>query len=210
MEDTVDENKVEDTLVSDGYYKEKKNPKDMLFLKELEVLPLSKDIKNEAFIVYKKMKITIKRKNNRNWLKFFCAYNACLNLNKIRDPNHLANMCGVKPNELSKVLKMFSFENTGYRMKDIDITPLDYLSDYYKATELRTDGIDELIELATEVLKKETFAEEFPQVVAAAMIYYYVWKLHNILLSQKFFEYVGRSETVIRKLVDKIGVVYNS
>jgi len=193
-----------------GDFRPKKNSKDLLFLKELETLPIPVNIKNEAFNVYKQMNVAIKRKNNRNGLKFFCIYNAYLNLEKIKDPKHLANMCGVAYNELNKVFKMFSYNNTGYSSKNVEITPLHYIEDYYQATELRTDEIEGLLEFSRDILSKDDFTDQFPQIVAASIIVYYIWKIHNMVPSEKFFRYIGKSETIINKLVDKIGTLHNS
>jgi len=199
-----------DEYLSTNDFKIKKNTRDDLFIKELNNLPFTEEIKNEAFNVYKNMQSSIKRKNNRKGLKFFCIYNAHLNLNKIKDVNHIAKICELELTELNKIFKVFSFEKTGYRMKDVDISPMDYIEDYYTATELRRDEIDGVIQFAHELLKKNSLSDEYPQVVAAAIIIYYMWKIHNTVPPIKFIKYVGRSESMINKVLDKIGNIYNT
>jgi len=191
-------------------FKSKKKTRDDLFIRELNELPYPLEIRTEAFNVYKSMIKIIKRKKNRTALKFFCVYNAFRNLNKIQDPNQLAKTFNVNPSEISKVFKMFSFENTGYRMKNVEISPLDYIRDYYAATDFRIDEVIGVVDFAKVILSKDSFDEEYPQDVAAAIICYYLSKLYNVIPSKKFIEFVGRSETNVNKLVDKIGSIYNS
>ena len=203
----------DEVLVSSSRIVHKKKTRDDLIIKELDSLPFADDIKKEAFEVYKKMRSAIKRKNNRKYLKFFCIYNAGINLDKIKDAIQLAKIFEIEPNELNKIFKTFSYENTGYKMKPIEISPLKYINDYYKLTDLRMDEIYGVINFSQDILNKDELnllAEEFPQVVAAGLIIYYMHKIHGIIPPQKFIDHVGRSDNMINKMVDKIGSIYNS
>jgi len=190
--------------------KQKKNNRDLLFIKELAELPFGEDIRCEAFLVYKAMGSPIKRKSNRQAMKFFCIYNAYINLNKMKDVNELARICGIHIPELSKIIKMFSYEKTGYLMKDIDITPLTYVRDFYAKTELRMDEIDKLIDFTEDILEKEGFSDEYPQAVMAGIIIYYIQMINGIALPSKFFDYVKIHETSAKKISQKVGSIYNS
>lgn len=200
----------EDTLVSPGYTRKKKKNQNEFFMKELEELPFSDDVKREACNVYVCMNFPIKRKNNRKYLKFFCIYNAYRNLNKIKDVHQLTKIFDLENNELNKIFKLFSYVNTGYSMKDINISPLDYINDYYRQTDLRMDEIEGVLQFAEEIIKQDEFEGEFPQVVSAAIIIYYIKRMHNMRPPQKFIDYIGRSENMINRVVDRVGVIYNS
>lgn len=188
----------------------KKCPRDELFIKELNELLFTDDIKTEAFNIYKNMTLSIKRKKNRKGLKFFCIYNSFRNLGRIRDANQIAKIIGLDQSDLNKAMKTFSYTRTGYRMKEVDITPLDFISEYYAYTELRKDEVPRVIGFAEEILSKDGFSNEFPQLVAASIIVYYMQKIHNIIPPERFFIHVNRTENMIQKIVQKIGTILNS
>lgn len=192
------------------YPRNKKNNRDELFIKELAELSFGEDIRNEAFLVYKAMNSPIKRKDNRQAMKFFCIYNAYRNLGKLKDVNELARACGVQVSQLSKIFKMFAYERTGYSPKDVDITPLNYTREYYSQTDLRMDEIDQLVDFTENILDKESFSDEYPQVVMAGIIVYYLQVIHGIIPSAKFYKYVEAYEPGIKKIVQKVGSIYNS
>jgi transcription initiation factor TFIIIB Brf1 subunit/transcription initiation factor TFIIB len=184
------------------------------FSKELDDLPFTSDIKVEAFNIYKKMIPAIKRKKNRVYLKFYCIYNAYRNLGKIKDPNILAKIFDIPHGEISKVFKKFSYENTGYKMKSVDISPIDYIKDYYPNTGLRMDEIQGTIDFAKIILDnencKQILDDEYPQIIAAAIIIYYMTNLYNILPPDNFINSINRTKSMMVKIVEKIGAIYNS
>lgn len=189
----------------------KKNNRDELFMKELNQLQFPEHIKIEAFNIYKLMKLNIKRKTNRIGLKFFCIYNAYRNYNQIKDPNQLCKSMGLDPSDLSRVFKLFSYQNTGYKMKEIEISPLNYISEYYENTGLRMEDIDGTLNFAKEILSKDqSLEDEYPQEIAAGIIMYYMVKIHGINPSDKFYEHLNRNETKMMRIMNKIGSVYNS
>lgn len=211
MEEYIDPDTSDSISPSDyDNYKYKKNNRDEAFIKELNELPFGEDIRNEAFVVYKGMNSPIKRKDNRQYMKFFCIYNAYRNLGKNKDVNELARSCKIDPSQLSKIFKMFSENKTGYRMKDVEITPLNYIHDYYAQTELRMDEIDKLITFTKDILDKEDFCDEYPQVVMAGIIVYYLQNINNIIPPSKFYKYIETYESGVKKISQKVGAVYNS
>jgi len=210
-DNTVDKYDTEsdDILVSNSSMVYKKKNKEDTIIKEFQELPFTDDIKNEAYEIYKKMEYSIRRKNNRKYLKFFCIYNAHINLSKPKDSNQLGKIFGLETNRFHEIFKIFSFEKTGYKMKQIILSPLDYITEYYKITDLRMDEIDGVINFANDILNSDDLSEEYPQVVAAGIIIYYMKKIHGIIPSQKFINYIGRSDNMINKIVKKIGSIYN-
>lgn len=198
------------------YQKCKKNTRDDVFYKELKVLPFPDNIKNEAFNIYKLMNLNIKRRNNRLGLKYFCIYNAYTNLNQAKDPVQLAKNFGLQPDELHKIFKMFSTHKTKYKMKSITITPLNYIKEYYENTGLRLDEINGIIEFANSIVEKSEVAielnleEDYPQEIAASIIVFYMSKMYNILPPTKFYDYINISDTKLNKMINKIGIIYNS
>lgn len=199
-----------DTLVSPIYTKAKKKTRDNFFEEELSKLPFGEDIRKEAYSIYLKMNLPIKRKNNRKFLKFFCIYNAHLKLNKIKDVKYLAKTMEIDSTDLNKIFKAFSYENTGYLTENMNISPLDYIEYYYKFTELRMDEVSQVFNFGSEIIKKESFEGEFPQVVAVAIIIYYIKIMNNMVISQKFHNNITYSKSMINKVVNQIGSIYNS
>jgi transcription initiation factor TFIIIB Brf1 subunit/transcription initiation factor TFIIB len=188
----------------------KRNNKDELFNKELNALLFEPEIKIEAFNVYKSMKLNIKRGENRSRLKFFCVYNACKNLGIVKDPQKIAEAVNMQDFNLNKVLKTFSYEKTGYKMKDVVISPLQYIPNYYEQTGFRTDEIDHVLSFSEKIIVDDTLKEEYPQKVAASLIIYYITRIHNLQLPDKFFNYLERPESHYKNVVDKIAVIYNN
>ena len=188
----------------------KKNTRDESFIKELNELCFEEEIKSEAFNIYKSMKLNIKRKDNRLGLKFFCIYNAYRNHGVTKDPNKIAQQVGLNNYNLTKIMKMFSFEQTGYRVKEININPIGYINDYYQQSGFRMDEIQNLYTFANFILEKNKLSEEYPQRVAAALIIYYISKIHNEKLPIKFFQYLGRDENNYHDIVNRIGSIYNN
>src|SRR6266496_4319510 len=115
-------------------YKSKKHNKDNSFMQELSNLQFKENIKTEAFNVYKKMEVNTKRKQNRLGLMFVCIYHACRILGEPLDPKIIADKVGLKGANLCSYLKMFSYENTGYKNSSTEISPRQFIKDYYEQT----------------------------------------------------------------------------
>lgn len=188
----------------------KKNNRDESFIKELNELQFEDEITAEAFNIYKSMKLNIKRKDNRLGLKFFCIYNAYRNFNITKDPIKIAEKVGLHSYNLTKIFKTFSYENTGYKMKKVEINPLGYIKDYYENTGFRMDEIDNIYKFAESIVNKNKLEGEYPQKVAIGIIIYYITKIHNERISDKFFDYLGKTENNFQEIVNTIGKIYNN
>lgn len=188
----------------------KKNNRDESFIKELNELQFSEDIISEAFNIYKSMRLNIKRKDNRLALKCFCVYNAYRNLGIAKDPYKIAEIVGLHNTNLTKMFKIFSYENTGYKMKDINVNPLGYINDYYGYTGFRMDEINNLTNFANIIINGGKLSNEYPQDAAVGIIIYYITKIHNEKLPSKFFDYVGKEEVSYNKIVNIVGTIYNN
>ena len=177
---------------------------------ELSKYNFPEEILIESDNIYQQLNINIKRKDNRLMLKFFLIYNAYINLNRVNDPLKLADIIGLDRNKINKVFKVFSSENTGYEIKDIQISPLDYIPIYYKESGLQYDGLEHLMKFAKQIIAKDrTLLEKSPQIVAAGMIIYYL-KINCIKSSEHFIKSINRSENDMIKMINQIGNIDNS
>jgi len=209
----MEDSETEDYKIISSHKGIQKKTNDNSLLRELEQLPFPDYIKTEAYNVYKSMNLGIKRQNNRIGLKVFCIYNAYRNFNQIRDLKRLAVTIGLNPSDLNKIFKLFSFQNTGYKMKDIDISPLHYIDEYYEDSGVRLDEINLIKDFADELIKKmntEELYNDYPQEIAAGIISYYLIKVHNKTPSPKFYEHIGKDDNQLKKIMNKIGTIYNS
>ena len=188
----------------------KKNNRDESFIKELNELSFEEEIIAEAFNIYKSMLLNIKRKDNRLALKVFCIYNAYRNLGIIKDPYKIAEKVGLENPNLTKLFKIFSYENTGYKMKNIIISPLGYIKEYYEYTGYRIEQFEDLEKFANIIIDNGKLSNEYPQNVAAGIVIYYMTKIHDKILPTKFFNYLGKDEISYNKILNIIGTIYNN
>lgn len=179
-------------------------------LNELENFRFNSDIKYEANDVYKKLKINIKRGKNRIMLYFFVLYNAHLNLNKTIDPFVIADEVGLNRNHIERAFTTFSYNKTGYRMKTVNTSPIQFIPEYYNYSGLITSELDNVLNLANSILSKPSIlSEKLPQEVAAAIIMYYM-KLNSMIYSDYFIQCTRHSEAALKILVDIVATVDNS
>jgi len=188
----------------------KKNNRDESFIKELNELTFEEEIIAEAFNIYKSMILNIKRKDNRLALKVFCIYNAYRNLGITKDPYKIAEKIGLENANLTKMFKIFSYENTGYKMKEMIISPLGYIKEYYEYTGYIVEQIDNLNNFAKIIIDSGKLDNEYPQNVAVGIVIYYVTKIHDKNLPEKFYKYLGKDEMSYNKIINIIGTIYNN
>jgi transcription initiation factor TFIIIB Brf1 subunit/transcription initiation factor TFIIB len=197
-------------IACDSFCFAKKNNRDESFIKELNDLCFEENIKIEAFNIYKSMRVNIKRKENRLGLKFFCIYNAYHNCGQSRDPRKIAELVGLKDSNLTKIMKLFSYEKTGYKIKEVNMGPEGYVKEYYQYSGFKPNeqGIHQFVQNILNS-KDVTLSKEYPQKVAAGLIIYYITKIHNEKLSHIFYDYIGNTESSYKDIVSHIGFIYN-
>ena len=182
---------------------------------DLEKLDLPVNIVDVAEEVYIEMEAGTKRGSRRRQLIFFCAKTAYDKENIPIDPAKLADICGIKHSDISRALSMCSSIKTNYYTPLVKHHPQEYIQDYYdelsKFLNFDEDALEEVYYITEEVLESEPdLLEEKPQIVAAAILVYYL-NLNGLTIEKNKYTVVfGRSDMTINKIKKKVSEAYNS
>jgi hypothetical protein len=178
-------------------------------IKDLEKLELPDIIKIGSYNVYCKLKVTTTRGKRRKKLIFCCAFYAYKERKIPFDPKELAKKVGIGINEISKALSQFT-RNFNYTMINYRYTAIDFINYYQPFTGLADENLSDIIRLANEILEKDRkLNDQFPQMVAAAIISYYMM-INGIQKNGDFMKKIGKTEIALNPLIDSIGIAHNS
>jgi transcription initiation factor TFIIIB Brf1 subunit/transcription initiation factor TFIIB len=127
-----------------------------------------------------------------------------------QDPKKIASMVGIKLSEMTKALSMFSEAQTGYRLPNVFVTPLDFIPQYCESLQLNSEMTEDILRFAEGILKKEPeLNEKFPQKVAAGILQYYLI-IHGIQINRKeYAKIVSLSEVTINNIYKHIARIHN-
>jgi hypothetical protein len=143
-------------------------------LSDLKQYPFPDDIKNQADVIYNKMKYQVRRGKIRFQMLFWCTYNSHLELARDVNPIQLGAQFGLSQGEVQRCDSLFSPLQTGYKPPSKNASPLGYLPDYIKEMGLSPDILDGVMRMAATILRKDpTLFQENPQTVAAGLLRYY-------------------------------------
>lgn len=181
-------------------------------LQDLKPYPFPDDIKNQADVIYNKMKHQVRRGKIRFQMLFYCVYCSHIELGRDVNPIQLGTIFGLTPGEVQKCDSIFSPLQTGYRHPPKSSSPLGYLPNYCQNINLSEDAIEELKLLSLNILQKDpSLYEENPQTVAAGLLRYYTYT--NGIISddpQKLALITGRSNVTIEAMFRRIATIDNS
>lgn len=181
-------------------------------LPDLKQYPFPDDIKNQADVIYNKMRYQVRRGKIRYQMLFFCIYCAHLELSRDVNPIQLGSQFGLTPGEVQRCDSLFSPLQTGYKPPSTNTSPLGYLPDYCRDMNLSQEAIDEIMKMATSVLRKDpTLYQENPQTVAAGLLRYYT--ITNGIITddpQKITRVTCRSNVTIDGMFRRISAIDNS
>lgn len=79
-----------------------------------EMTQFPPEVIKKANEISERMMIGSNRKTRRMYRKFFCLYNAHLELRMVAEARYLASRCGLKPNQISAALTSFCYAKSGY------------------------------------------------------------------------------------------------
>lgn len=188
------------------------NHSERTILPDLKQYSFTDDIKNQADVIYNKMRYQVRRGKIRFQMLFFCVYCAYLELNRDVDPIQLGAQFGLNQGEVQRCDSLFSPLQTGYKPPSTNISPLGYLPNYCTAMNLSQEAIDEIMKMAANILKKDPrLYQENPQTVAAGLLRYYT--VTNGIISddpQKMMQITGRSSVTIDSIFRRISTIDNS
>lgn len=183
-------------------------------LPDLKSYPdIPEDIKNQADVVYNKMRYQVRRGKIRIQMLFFCVYCAYLEKGKYDIiPTQLGAIFKLTPGEVQKCDSIFSPLQIGYRPPLINVLPTSYLPEYCKLLNLSQDTIDDVMRKAVNILNKnESLLQEHPQTVAAGLLKYYMVTAGIIIDDPtKLHKTTFRSNVAIDSMYKRICVVDNN
>lgn len=182
-------------------------------LSELEKYQLPEEIKNQADVIYSKMKKRVRRGKIRLQMLFFCTYCAYLELNRDINETELGAQFGLNSGDVQKCDSLFSPMQTGYSPPCKKISPLSYLTDYCKQIGLTDDvAVNQILTEGTEIMKKDPgLHEDNPKTVAAGILRYYL-VTYGIVLSDnnKLTKVTCRSNATIDSMYKRIATAVNN
>lgn len=188
------------------------NHTDRSILPDLKPHPFPDDIKNQADVIYNKMRYQVRRGKIRFQMLFFCVYCAHLELRRPVNPIQLGREFGLTQGEVQRCDSLFSPLQTGYKPPSTNTSPLGYLPDYCRDMNLSQEAIDEIMKMASTILRKDaTLYQENPQTVAAGLLRYYT-TTNGIITDdpQKMTRVTSRSNVTIDGMFRRISEIDNS
>lgn len=188
------------------------NRTERTILPDIKLYPFPDDIKNQADVIYSKMKYQVRRGKIRFQMLFFCVYCAHLELRRDVNPIQLGAQFGLTPGEVQKCDSLFSPLQTGYKPPSKTVSPLGYLPDYIRQMDLSEDQIDSIMMLSSNILRKDpTLYQENPQTVAAGLLRYYT--VTNGIMTEdpnKITRVTNRSTVTIDGMFRRICTIDNA
>ena len=181
-------------------------------LPDLKQYAFTDDIKNEADVIYNKMRHQVRRGKIRSQMLFFCVYCSHLELNRDVNPIQLGKEFGLTQGEVQRCDSLFSSLQTGYRPPNRNASPLGYLPNYCHSMNLSHEAIDEIMKMSAIILRKDpTLYQENPQTVAAGLLRYYT--VTNGISTddpQNITRITGRSSVTIDGMFKRVSTIDNS
>jgi len=141
---------------------------------------------------------------------FFCVYAAYLRLGITEEPRVIAELVSLPSNEIPKAFSLCSELQTGFSMPIRQKEAKDFFPVILK--ELRIDvPLEELEDILNYVVEKDpSLKDDFPQTVAAAVIYYYL-EINGYKTSRaEIAKIIRRSDMSLDKKVKKVSKSHNS
>lgn len=181
-------------------------------INDLKNYPFPDDIKNQADVIYNKMKYQVRRGKIRFQMLFFCVYCAHLELNRDVDPVTLGVIFDLTYGDVQRCDSLFSPLQTGYRPPAKNTSPIDYLPKYCENINLSQDAVNDMIAMSKSILRKDKkLRQENPQTVASGLLKYYIMTrgitLDDPLIMLKI---TGRSNVTIEGMYKHISTIDNS
>ncbi|MEM3062649.1 MAG: hypothetical protein QW303_03765 [Nitrososphaerota archaeon] len=180
-------------------------------LPDLKYYSFPDEIKNQADVIYNKMRYQVRRGKIRQQLLFFCVYCAHLELGYNVNPVRLGEKFGLTQGEVQKCDSLFSPLQTGYKPPVKYISPLNYLPEFCKNIGFADETINDVISVSESILNKDSsLTQENPQTVAAGLLRYYILT-HGVSFDdlQRLTTITNRSIVTIDGMFRKICMIDN-
>lgn len=178
---------------------------------ELAPLPLPDDVKQYADRIFQQLETNTKRGKRRRKLIFYCILTAYNLLKKPQDPKIIAEIVGIADTEMTKAVSMCSELQTKFRAPTTFRLPTDFIPEYAHIVGISESSINDVMNLGYEILEKDKdLLENYPQVVAAGIILYYLTINGVTVNKREFAKIIKRSEMTISKMYKRIMTIHNS
>ncbi len=183
---------------------------DKSITQDMTDLLVADNIKEKANEIYTKLEISTKRGGRRKKVVFFCLFQAHRELDIPCDPRILADIVGIKTNDISRAFSMCSPIETGYFPPRKRCSFMDFIPIYYHLTGLSSLNLLDVEELAKDISEKcPPIQDELPQTVAAAILMYYM-DINGVSCTFNFSKTVNRSEMTLVQMKKRIEGIHNS
>jgi len=192
---------------------------------DLKDIPVAEYIKKTANDVFLQLVTGIRRKTPRNKMLYFCLSIAYKIHGVPYLPGELASYVQLKMTDIPNANAMFSKSITGFQVKTVDFTPLDYIPLLYKTLRIASDHKDMIINMGNSILEKDDdLLNEFPQDVAAGIILCFMditgiefekppsyRKKSGISINEQVFaDILYKSPNTLKTMKNRIISIYNS
>jgi transcription initiation factor TFIIIB Brf1 subunit/transcription initiation factor TFIIB len=160
--------------------------------------------------IYQQLNLTTKRGRQRRKLIFYCVIKAYRELGIVCDPKVVAKEVGIKTTDINKAMnigneysRLSGNNNNGFYHK-----PQDFIPEYCKQLMIPEDCTQDILRLTSNIIEKQpSILENYPQILAAAIILYYL-TTHGVNIDiEEFSRMFLRSPVTIQKLVKVIADV---
>jgi len=147
---------------------------------------LPDSVKSKAINIYDEIKLEVGtcRASVRKQFLYFLIHNAYLELNQPPIQSEIIQKVNVDEASVSKALKAFSWPRTGYKMKNDNSTPKDYLPHYARVIGIREDAIASLL-VRSEGWIAHPRLKQSPAIVLTAAILKYYMDITGVLVDWK-------------------------
>ena len=200
---------IEEIMFEDVNTKNYGKLKQKNILPDLDLLSLPENIKLEANDIYIKMNLFSKKSGKRKKLIFVCVYYAYSNLGSPGDPKTIAGLVGIDTKDINKAFNLI--HGSDYRPEIKFYKPSDFIPEFCRACYLNKKNHVEVLQLAEEIWNKETdLNSSFPQVVAAAIIMYYL-DIHGISYQVNVFSnLIKKADATLIIMKNRVAAAHNS
>ncbi len=149
-------------------------------LPDMETLPLDTEIKQEAERIYIEMNRPTRKDKTRLELVFACLHFAYAKRNQISSSKELANIVGIDPSNISKIIGKFSLSKVGYHFEQRFYEIKEYIKFFAGKINLPFRTLGMSIGIGSGLVEKHPDLEELqPDLVASAIIIYAISTITN-------------------------------
>jgi transcription initiation factor TFIIIB Brf1 subunit/transcription initiation factor TFIIB len=147
---------------------------------DLRKLEIDEEVKKRAIEICHNLEGTNGTRDSsiRTAKKFFCVYNAYVELGVKKDTADIAEIVKLPKADVSRALTQFAWPRTSYKPIPIEIEAEDIIVDFAKKVGLRDDAYTSLIALCKKIMNKKNKFPELkklpPQSRAAGVLMYYL------------------------------------